>query len=341
MRRRFIDSWRQASKMCSTVGLPVPKLVPMDAAPAPIRPNLALRILRFPITLILIEAVIFILIGGTIEATSAAQRMGFSPVGFFVFVLLGAAVLILVWKAVRRWLEGERDKEFTLPGAPQELGAGLVAGFLLFTLMTGLVALLGGIEIVGTRPFAKTQFWEWAALGVASGIFEETLFRGILLRQLERLVGTWWALAVTSVLFGAVHMMNPDATWTGAIAIMIEAGILLGAAYLYTRRLWLAAGMHAAWNFTQAWVFSVPVSGTGQSVGILVTRREGPEWLTGGDFGLEASLAAVLVATVAGLLLLWKAHQRGGFVAPMWSRRRSHEAVRIDVDRDSHALGEV
>jgi membrane protease YdiL (CAAX protease family) len=223
---------------------------------------------------------------------------------------------------VRRWLEGERDREFTLPGAGRELGAGLLAGFLLFTLMTGLVALLGGIEIVGTRPFARTQFWEWAALGVASGIFEETLFRGILLRQLERLIGTWWALATTSVLFGAVHMMNPDATWVGAVSIMIEAGVLLGAAYLYTRRLWLAAGMHAAWNFTQAWVFSVPVSGTGQTVGILVTRRSGPDWLTGGDFGLEASLAAVLVATIAGVFLLRMAHGKGGFVLPVWRRWR-------------------
>lgn len=286
------------------------------------KPNLALRILRFPITLILIEAVIFIFIGGGLEASGAARRMGLSPAGFFLFVLVGAVVLILAWKAVRRWLEGERDREFTMAGAPQELGAGLLAGFLLFTLMTGLVALLGGIEVVGTRPFGRTQFWEWAALGIASGLFEETLFRGVLLRQLERLVGTWWALAATSVLFGAVHLMNPDATWVGAVSIMIEAGILLGAAYLYTRRLWLAAGMHAAWNFTQAWVFSVPVSGTGQSIGILVTRRSGPEWLTGGDFGLEASLAAVLVATVGGVFLLWKAQRKGGFVPPVWRRPR-------------------
>ena len=296
----------------------------MDDTPLqPSRPNLGVRILRFPITLIVLEAVVFIFIGGSLEASSTARRMGFSPIGFFLFVLVGAVVLILVWKAFRRWVEGERDREFTLPGAGKELGAGLLAGFLLFSLMTGLVALLGGIEIVGTRPFGKTQFWEWAALGVASGIFEETLFRGVLLRQLERLVGTWWALAATSVLFGAVHILNPDATWTGAIAIMIEAGILLGACYLYTRRLWLAAGLHAAWNFTQAWVFSVPVSGTGQSIGILVTRRAGPEWLTGGDFGLEASAAAVLVATVAGVVLLWKAHQKGRFVAPIWRRPRA------------------
>jgi membrane protease YdiL (CAAX protease family) len=284
------------------------------------KPNLALRILRFPVTLIVLEAVVFILLGGVLEAPSLSRRIGLSPAGFFLFVLIGAVVFILVWKSIRRWLEGERDREFTLPGAGRELGAGLLAGFVLFSAMTGIVALLGGIEIVGTRPFGQTQFWEWAALGVASGLFEETLFRGILLRQLERLVGTWWALAATSVLFGAVHMMNPDATWIGAVSIMIEAGILLGAAYLYTRRLWLAAGLHAAWNFTQAWVFSVPVSGTGQPVGILVTRRSGPEWLTGDDFGLEASLAAVFVATLAGALLLWRARRRGSFVPPAWRR---------------------
>jgi CAAX protease family protein len=118
-------------------------------------------------------------------------------------------------------------------------------------------------------------------------------------------------------------MINPDATWVGAISIMVEAGVLLGGAYLYTRRLWLAAGIHAAWNFTQGWVFSVPVSGTGQPIGLLVTERHGPLWLTGGAFGLEASMAAVAVATAAGLALLWAAYRKGGFVAPVWQRPRA------------------
>jgi membrane protease YdiL (CAAX protease family) len=296
----------------------------MDGSPAvAAKPPIALRILRFPITLIVIEAIVFIFIGGSLESSRVARRMGLSPIGFFLFVVAGSVALILVWKLSRRWLEGERDCEFTLPGAGQEVGTGLLVGFALFCLMTGLVALLGGIEVTGVRPFAKTQFWEWAAIGIASGIFEETLFRGVLLRQLERLVGTWWALAATSVLFGGLHMINPDATWVGAISIMVEAGVLLGGAYLYTRRLWLPAGIHAAWNFTQGWVFSVPVSGTGQPIGLLVTERHGPQWLTGGDFGLEASMAAVAVATAAGLALLWAAYRKGGFVAPVWRRSRA------------------
>jgi membrane protease YdiL (CAAX protease family) len=303
------------------------------------RPGLALRILRFPITLIVLELGVLGIIGLPLEAANLVAIRLVSPPILFLIMVVALVVFVLIWKAFRHWVEGDRDREFALAGAAPEAGAGLAAGFILFCLMTGIVAILGGIEILGTRSFAQTQFWTWAGLALASGIVEETLFRGVLLRHLEKLIGTGWALVFTSFLFGAVHMANADATVTGAIAIMFEAGILLGAAYLYTRRLWLAAAMHAAWNFTQAWVFSVPVSGTGETVGILVTRREGPVWLTGGDFGLEASMAALVVATVAGVLLLWKAHQKGGFVAPLW-QRRSHEAVGVDVDADSHALRE-
>jgi len=286
-------------------------------------PGLALRVLRFPITLIVIEALVFGVIGLPLDSIPLIVGDRISGPVLLLAMLVALVIFVLLWKASRRWLEGERDREFELAGSARELGAGLLAGFALFCLMTGLVALLGGIAVTGVRSFGQTQFWIWASLGAASGIVEETLFRGILLRQLERLVGTWWALALTSILFGALHLTNQDATWAGALGIMLEAGILLGAAYLYTRRLWLAAGLHAAWNFTQAWVFSVPVSGTGDTIGILVTRRMGPEWLTGGKFGLEASAAAVVVATIAGLLLLWGAWRKGGFVAPIWQRPRA------------------
>jgi membrane protease YdiL (CAAX protease family) len=312
----------------------------MDVTAAPARkPNLALRILRFPVTLIAIEFIAFGVLGLPLESINLVPVGGASPPELFAIVIVAVVVFILTWKAFRRWAEGERDREFTLPGAGKEVGAGLLAGSVLFTLITGLVALLGGIEVTGVRSFGGTQFWMWAGVGITSGIVEETLFRGVLLRQLEKLVGTWWALALTSILFGAVHLSNLDATWAGAIGITLEAGILLGAAYLYTRRLWFAAGLHAAWNFTQGWVFSIPVSGTGQPIGMLVTERHGPDWLTGGKFGLEASVVAVFVATVAGLFLLWKGFRKGRFVAPIWARR-SDEAVRVNVDADPHALGE-
>jgi uncharacterized protein len=146
------------------------------------------------------------------------------------------------------------------------------------------------------------------------------LFRGILFRHIETMLGTLAALGLTSALFGAAHLGNPDATWFSAFAIAVEAGVLLGAAYMLTRRLWLAIGIHAAWNFTQGWVFSIPVSGGDAPLGLLITRRIGPDWLSGGDFGLEASVIAMVVATLAGILMLRKAIANGELRPPMWKR---------------------
>ncbi|MXO58600.1 CPBP family intramembrane metalloprotease [Altererythrobacter salegens] len=286
------------------------------------KPNIALRILRFPLILIILGAPLFTLIASPVEKASQIGSKELQGPILFAASLATAAVIVAVWKLWRRWIEGGRDVEFTFPGAGKELGAGLLTGFLLFCSVAIAAWLLGAMTFEGVRTLGETQLWEWAAIGIITGVFEEVLFRGILMRQLERLGGTWVALALSSAVFGAIHMGNPDATWTGAVAIMVEAGILLGAAYLITRRLWFAVGLHAAWNFTQAWVFSVPVSGTGTPIGLISTRRDGPELLTGGDFGLEASLIAVVIVTAFGLFLLWRAVKKGEIRGPEWMAAR-------------------
>jgi len=77
---------------------------------------------------------------------------------------------------------------------------------------------------------------------------------------------------------------------------------------MLTRRLWLCTAIHLAWNYVQGAVYSVAVSGTTQH-GLLIGRMDGPDWLTGGSFGAEASLPAVLVCGAAGLILLRMAHR--------------------------------
>ncbi len=282
------------------------------------QPSLIRRIIAFPLTLLVIG---FVWIDAlVIGAGQGYQLLGFArntPEKALGAVFMAAAV-ILGYKAYKRWVERAPDTELPLTGALPELAAGIAIGGALFSVMTGIVWLLGGIEFMGVR--GAGQIWTMLAIAIVSGVVEETLFRGIVLRHLETLVGTWGALAVTSGLFGLLHITNPDATWFSSLAIALEAGILLGAAYLLTRRLWLAIGIHAAWNFTQGWVFSVPVSGGDAPLGLLITRRIGPDWLTGGDFGLEASVIAMLVATGAGLWLLRRAANKGGFKKPIWQR---------------------
>lgn len=206
-------------------------------------------------------------------------------------------------------LERRSASELALEGAGREMLVGLTFGSALFSLCVVAVAGLGGLQVTGLRWPANLA--EMLAVAIMSGFYEEAIFRGVILRHLETALGSLGALGLTALLFGAIHFINPGASFFAVVAISVEAGILLGAAYLVTRRLWLAIGIHAAWNFTQGWVFSIPVSGTGPANGLLVTTREGPDWLTGGAFGLEASGVALLVATAAGLVLLHMAIRRG------------------------------
>jgi membrane protease YdiL (CAAX protease family) len=289
-------------------------------APLPARPGLARRFFAYPLVQAFIGGAMVLAAAGAASAIGGLLGIGAGQ-GFPLLAVLLALAIVLVWKAYKRWIERERDREFALAGAVSELAAGLAAGFVLFTVMTGCVWLLGGIQFHGVRPPGDTQWAYWLAIAIISGFLEETLMRGLLFRAVEKVSGSWAALAVSAAFFGAAHIFNPNSSWLAAVAIALEAGILLGAAYMLTRRLWLAVGMHAAWNFTQGWVFSVPVSGTGgQPIGLVATTRIGPDWLTGGSFGLEASATAMIVATLAGLLLLWWAHRLGRFVPAPWRR---------------------
>ena len=101
----------------------------------------------------------------------------------------------------------------------------------------------------------------------------------------------------------------------------MEAGLLLGGAYMLTRSLWLPIGLHAAWNFTQGSIFDVPVSGAAAH-GIFDAELSGPELLSGEAFGLVALLLALVIATAAGVALVALAVRRGELIEPWWVRRR-------------------
>src|SRR3546814_14021170 len=85
--------------------------------------------------------------------------------------------------------------------------------------------------------------------------------RGVIFRLIERWLGSWIALAISAALFGAGHLANPNASWFAAVCIALEAGIMLGAIYMVTRRLWAAVGIHAAVNFTPGGVYGIAISG--------------------------------------------------------------------------------
>ena len=236
-------------------------------------------------------------------------------------IVLGALVAcVLGWVAYRAYVklvERRRGIEFGAQGALRELGSGLVIGTALFSATVGVLAALGLYSVQGWRDPAVLV--APLAMSVGAAVIEELLFRGVIFRIIEASLGTWIALVISAALFGLVHLGNPNATWLAAAAISLEAGIMLAAAYVLTRRLWLPIGIHAAWNFTQGGIFSVAVSG-GKTDGLLVATLGGPSWLSGGEFGAEASVVAMLLCTALGAWLLVLAARRGHFVAPFWKR---------------------
>lgn len=233
--------------------------------------------------------------------------------------VVSVVTVVALYLAFVRWIERRRPTELGRVGAARELGLGLVLGATLLCASIGTIWVLGGLEMGGVDP--QGSLAPALALAIGAGVNEEILVRGVVFRLLEEWLGTWAALAISAALFGLGHLANPHATWASAAAIALEAGILLAAAYLVTRRLWLPIGMHIAWNFTQGGIFGVAVSGH-ESHGLLRSVASGPEWLSGGEFGVEASVVSVTLCLAAAVVLLWLALRKRGAVAPSWRRRR-------------------
>ena len=229
------------------------------------------------------------------------------------------AYLLLVRLVERRPLTELAPRRLLPDGA-----IGTAAGLLLFSAVVGVLYLLGSYHVTGTNPDAP---WVPALLmvGLGAGIGEEIICRGVLFRIVEEGLGSWWALVVSALFFGAAHIANPGATLWSSAAIAIEAGLLFGMIYHLTRSLPLCMGLHAAWNFAQGTIYGIPVSGT-PADGWLVSTRSGPDWLSGGVFGAEASVIALGLCSLCTLGLLVVALRRGSIV-PFRPRARREQAL--------------
>ncbi len=290
-------------------------------AQAPKKP-LWRRIVDFPLVALLI-ALVLVIIGFTVAFLIGRYLIPPIP-GFTLemkFDLIAIPILLLLYRYVIRHLGEHPRDDYRDPKAVRHLFIGLGAGLLIFSVAVAVAGLMGIYRVQGAGDFSALP----TAL-IASAIFpainEELIFRGILFRWIEDFGGSWMALLLTSALFGAAHLLNPHASPIAAVGIAFEAGVMLGAAYMLTRSLWLPMGLHAAWNFAQGEIYDIPVSGS-KVHGMIDATLSGPPLLTGNGFGLEASPIAMVVATLFGLWLLWLAIRKGEVVQPWWVRRRA------------------
>jgi membrane protease YdiL (CAAX protease family) len=172
---------------------------------------------------------------------------------------------------------------------------GFAAISLLIFLLYGLHAFrFGHIVLHGPRLLRFAAFW--ALMFLLVGLYEEFLNRGYSLFTLTRGIGFWPAALVLSVAFAAMHFDNPGETAPGLLAVVC-IGLFFCLTLRRTGSLWFAVGFHAAWDWGQTFLYSVPDSGLVEPGHLFSSSLRGAPWLTGGSVGPEGS--ALCFAVIA------------------------------------------
>ncbi|MGB6985201.1 MAG: type II CAAX endopeptidase family protein [Candidatus Aquilonibacter sp.] len=259
------------------------------------------RFFAFPLVRIVLVVALFAIpvTAGRLFSRQAHGTWGNIALTWFLALSLFAIVAL-----VERFAAGRSIAQIGFPrkNAVRDFALGLLIGAALFCAVIVQLAVTGhyhvdAVHVTSDLAIAALVFLPGAAI-------EELLFRGVLFRLLEEWSGTWIALAVSAALFGLAHLANRGATAESALAIALEAGVLLGLAYIATRSLWLPIGLHFAWNYCEGPIFGTSVSGHAVLASAVSAHVDGPAWLTGGAFGPEAGICAILTSLVASAAFL-------------------------------------
>ena len=196
----------------------------------------------------------------------------------------------------------------------------LVWGILLSLLQMGVIALVYQVGGIGSFELNELSlepilfilglfpFW------LLQGGTEEVATRGWLLTRIAARTNLPFAIAISSSLFGILHMGNAGVTFLSVLNIILD-GVLAGLLFIYTDSIWLVVAQHGTWNYVQGNLLGFQVSGTGADASIFsFTMGDGPDWLTGGAFGAEGSIITTLVLLVSLVIVYCLGERKEKFV---------------------------
>lgn len=235
----------------------------------------------------------------------------------YLVPLLGVAAVVLVYFVFVRIVERRRDfEELDKAGWLSEVGLGFAGGLALCVTVFAVQAAAGVVSIERLNLSMDVLPPVVAQVGMA--ICLELVLRGLFFRLAERLLGSWMALAASFVFYGGGVVLAGMPTGS-ALAAAFQSGLLFAAVYMVTRRLWAVIGLHAAIGVAVAQLYGAN--------GLVVSRVAGPDWLTGGAGGVDASLPGLAMTVLVTAALLVTAMRRGRIVRPIWRSGRSASVV--------------
>jgi len=279
------------------------------------------KIIQFPIVRILIVAIFiapFLLFHNNVIADLIASSSGlFHSLLVNADTVVSIVIFMLLYSLYVRFVEKRKAYEISREKSIVEFGWGFLISFTLVSFMVLLMFLLGYyrvIELDSPLIIVDSLFF------FGMGAFLQVLaFRVVLFRLFEELLGSWLAFVLVAVIFGVAHLQNPNTGLWSTLALIIS-DILLVAAFIYTRRIWLVWGIHMGWNFFQDGIFGMPNSGITSFQSWIQPAISGPEWITGGNFGIEASVIAVCLSLGVALVILKMSTNKQQIVSPVWKR---------------------
>jgi uncharacterized protein len=229
--------------------------------------------------------------------------------GIFVSILILSSYWFFYSKYEKRIIT-----ELSIKGLWKKLLVGILTGSGLQSLTILVIYFYGGFKIIAINPVSTLIIPFTVAFTVS--IIEEILLRGIVFRITEEKWGSIIALIISGVIFGGLHLINPHVTIVSFLCITV-VGVLLAVAYMYYRNLWMPIAIHFAWNFTQNGIFGAITSGNEKTSSLLTTNITGPEMLTGGQFGPEGSIQALVFCLIASIIIIMLLNKQNKIIKPL------------------------
>jgi membrane protease YdiL (CAAX protease family) len=290
--------------------------------------SLGNKILHFPLTRIVIGFIVVLTLVNLGKAASdilLKEIIAKEDWSKLIRSIVVAILAIAAYTTLYKYYERRKINEFSSRHLFQHLLTGIALGAVLQSLTISVIYLAGDYSVLSVNPilFIIPPF----AMAFSSAIIEEILLRGIVFRITEEKLGSYAALIISALLFGLMHLANPNSSLLAGLGLAVQAGLLLAAAYIYTRNLWFPIALHFAWNFTQSAIFGANVSGNTVSKTLITSSIQGPQWLTGGEFGPEGSIQATLFCLIPTTILLLLSYKQGKIIKPYWKLKNEEFAV--------------
>lgn len=245
---------------------------------------------------------------GVISDTKATEMLNsllLDPANTYIMLLatgLGTIVVLIFC----RFIEGRklRTMGFKAKDGLVQYLLGLVAGFAMFSAVVLLAYCMGGLTFNGYQGGSVgTILIIFIGYGI-QGMSEEVMCRGYLMTTILRHHNIWWAIGLNSLVFGILHAFNSGFSAFALLNLVLYA-VMISLYMLRTDNLWGACAIHSIWNFVQGNFYGLPVSGIDSGDTIFSMSLKGSDFVNGGDFGLEASIATTIVMLAVSAMLLF------------------------------------